>query len=73
MPDSRILIITHGRIVAPEAGLMPEWKTGRLLLIEPGMTSKQLADKMGEPLKKVTFGHNTLWTYKGLPSRLRKR
>lgn len=47
MRDSRFLIITQGRIVAPEARLMPESKNGRLLLIEPGVTSKHVADKMG--------------------------
>jgi len=34
--------------------------------IEPGMSPKDVADLMGEPLKKVTFGQKALWTYKGM-------
>lgn len=33
--------------------------------IERGMTPKQVTDKMGEPIKKVSFGPKSLWTYKG--------
>lgn len=33
--------------------------------IEPGMTPDQVSDIMGDPIKRVTFGKQTLWDYNG--------
>lgn len=34
--------------------------------IRPGMTSQEVTDAMGDPLKKVNFGERSLWEYKGI-------
>ncbi len=34
--------------------------------IAPGMTPKEVAAAMGEPLKRVNFGERSLWEYKGI-------
>lgn len=34
--------------------------------IKAGMTTEQVADAMGQPLKKVNFGQKSLWNYKGM-------
>ena len=39
--------------------------TAQDVSITPGMTPKQVTEAMGEPVKKVSFGQKSLWTYKG--------
>jgi hypothetical protein len=60
-------LVEKGEQSAPGAANPAPAKTeAATASIEPGMSPKDVADLMGEPLKKVTFGPKALWTYKGM-------
>jgi hypothetical protein len=50
---------------APVSTPVPDKSTSEAN-ITPGMSTDDVAKAMGEPLKKVTFGQKSLWTYKGM-------